>query len=93
MTGFAAGFTHNILPGLFFGLIGLRSPERDLDARRMLLSITEAAVFKPPDPERSPSRAIRHSMNDAFVPLGTAVAHIAVHVLRAEKSTAIAALA
>ena len=26
MTGFAAGFTPNILPGFFFGLIGLRGP-------------------------------------------------------------------
>jgi hypothetical protein len=32
-------------------------------------------------------------MNDAFVPLGTAMADIAVHVLRGESSTAIAALA
>ena len=39
-------------------------------------------AFNLPDSERSPSRVIRYSMDDAFVPLGTAMADIAVHVFR-----------
>ena len=48
----------------------------------LLLASESLPVFKPPGSERSPSRVIRHSMNDAFVPLGTAMADIAVHVFR-----------
>ena len=51
MTGFAAGFTPNILPGICAGFVGWRSTGRGLDGWRMLLWITEAAALKPPDPK------------------------------------------